>query len=114
VVRICRRCAFVQTFVRVREQIYSNLIGLHVHAGSLLTNQRIEDYAKSVTGRSVGEPEATARATALLARAGQKQAYVLAYIDGFKVLGFAVIGALLLTLLLRDPPVHLEQSAARR
>jgi hypothetical protein len=39
---------------------------------------------------------------------------VLAYIDGFMVLGFAVIGALLLMLLLRDPPVHLEQSAARR
>jgi hypothetical protein len=31
------------------------------------------------------------------------QAYVLAYIDGFMVLGFAVIGALLLTLLLRAP-----------
>jgi MFS transporter, DHA2 family, multidrug resistance protein len=106
--------AFVQTFVRVREQIYSNLIGLHVHAGSLLTNQRLEDYAKSVAGRSVGDPEAAARATALLARAVQNQAYVLAYIDGFMVLGFAVIGALLLMLLLRDPPVHLEQSAARR
>jgi DHA2 family multidrug resistance protein len=106
--------AFVQTFVRVREQIYSNLIGLHVDAGSLLTNQRLEDYAKAVTGRSVGDPEAAARATALLARAVQKQAYVLAYIDAFMVLGFSVIGALLLMLLLRDPPVHLEQSAARR
>jgi DHA2 family multidrug resistance protein len=106
--------AFVQTFVRVREQIYSNLIGLHVDAGSLLTNQRLEDYARSIAGRSVGDPEAAARATALLARAVQSQAYVLAYIDGFMVLGFAVIGALLLMLLLRDPPAHLEQSAARK
>ena len=106
--------AFVQTFVRTREQTYSNLIGLHVNAGSLLTSQRLEDYAKIVAGRSVGDPEATARATALLAQAVQNQAYVLAYIDGFMVLGFAVIGALLLMLLLRDPPAHLEQSAARK
>ena len=106
--------AFVQTFVRVREQTYSNLIGLHVNAGSFLTDQRLEYYAKIVGGRSIGDPEASARATALLARAVQNQAYVLAYIDGFMVLGFAVIGALLLMLLLRDPPAHLEQPAARR
>jgi MFS transporter, DHA2 family, multidrug resistance protein len=54
-------------------------------------------------GRSVrGE---CARA-ALLARSVQDQAYVLAYIDGFMVLGFAVIGALLLMLLLRSPPAQ--------
>src|SRR5580704_15640054 len=105
--------AFVQTFARVREQIYSNLIGLHVDAGSLLTNQRLEEYARSVAGRSIGDPEAEARALALLARAVQNQAYVLAYIDGFMVLGFTVIGALLLMLLLRDPPAHREQLAAR-
>ena len=51
----------------------------------------------------MGDPEAAARATALLARAVQNQAYVLAYIDAFMALGFAVIGALLLMLLLRDP-----------
>jgi DHA2 family multidrug resistance protein len=96
--------AFVQTFVRVREQTYSNLIGLHVNTGSLLTDQRLEEYARAVTGRSVGQPEANARATALLARAVQNQAYVLAYIDGFMVLGFAVIGMLLLMLFLRNPP----------
>jgi DHA2 family multidrug resistance protein len=106
--------AFVQTFVRVREQTYSNLIGIHVNAGSLLTDQRLQYYSKIVGGRSIGDPEASARATALLARTVQNQAYVLAYIDGFMVLGFAVIGALLLMLMLRDPPAHLEQPAARR
>jgi len=106
--------AFVQTFLRIREQTYSNLIGLHVNAGSLLTDQRLDEYARAVAGRSVGPPEAAARATALLARSVQNQAYVLAYIDGFMVLGFAVMGALLLMLLLRDPPAALEQSAARK
>lgn len=99
--------AFVQTFVRTREQTYSNLIGLHVNAGSLLTDQRLDEYARAVAGRSIGQAEAAARATALLARSVQNQAYVLAYIDGFMVLGFAVVGALMLMLLLRDPPARL-------
>jgi DHA2 family multidrug resistance protein len=96
--------AFVQTFLRVREQVYSNLIGLHVTTGSALTDARLQSYARAVGGRSVGEAEANARATALLARSVQNQAYVLSYIDGFMVLGFAVIGALLLMLFLRNPP----------
>jgi MFS transporter, DHA2 family, multidrug resistance protein len=106
--------AFVQPFVRTREQTYSNLIGLHVNAGSLLTDQRLDEYTRAVAGRSVWQPDAAARATALLARSVQNQAYVLAYIDGFMFLGFAVIGALLLMLLLRDPPANLEQPAARK
>ena len=56
-----------------------------------------------MAGRSVGAPEANARATALLAHSVQIQANVLAYIDGFMIIGFAVIGMLLLMLLLRAP-----------
>jgi len=41
---------------------------------------------------------------------GHKRTYIYA----FMVLGFAVIGALLLMLLLRDPPAHLDQTAARK
>jgi DHA2 family multidrug resistance protein len=33
--------AFIQTFIRVREQLSSNLIGLHVTAGSVLTDERL-------------------------------------------------------------------------
>jgi MFS transporter, DHA2 family, multidrug resistance protein len=98
--------AFVQTFIRMREQLYSNLVGLHVTTGSLLTDHRLQDYAHAVTGRSVGQAEANARATALLARSVQGQAYVLAFIDGFMILGFAVMGTLLLMLLLRTPPAQ--------
>jgi MFS transporter, DHA2 family, multidrug resistance protein len=104
--------AFIQTFVRVREQTYSNLIGLHVNADSLMTDQRLQGYARAVAGRSIGQPEAAARATALLARSVQNQAYVLAYIDGFMVIGFAVIGALSLMLLLRDPQQIRSRPAA--
>jgi MFS transporter, DHA2 family, multidrug resistance protein len=98
--------AFIQTFIRVREQIYSNLVGQHVVSGAASTVARLQDYAHAVMGRSVGDPAAQERATALLAHAVQKQSLVLAYIDGFMFMGFAVIAALLLMLLLRDPPAQ--------
>jgi DHA2 family multidrug resistance protein len=96
--------AFMQTFVRMREQIYSNLVGLHVTAGSTLTDQRLQDYAHAVITRSVGQAEASGRATVLLAQSVQKQAFLLAYIDGFMVIGYVVMGLLILALFLRAPP----------
>ncbi len=96
--------AFIQTIIRVREQVHSNLIGLHVTVGSPLTDSRLQLYARSAAAHSVGQAEANARATALLARSVQVQANVLAYIDGFMIIGFAVIGMLLLMLFLRTPP----------
>jgi DHA2 family multidrug resistance protein len=98
--------AFVQTFVRIREQVYSNLIGLHVDAGSTLTVERLHEYAGALAARSVGGAQANARATALLGHSVQTQASVLAYADGFNLLGFAVVGALLMMLLLRNPPTR--------
>ena len=96
--------AFIQTFVRVREQVYSNLVGLHVTVGSSGTTLRLQDYAAAVSGRSVGAPSANARAAAMLANAVRTQANVLSIIDGFMVIGFAIIGLLLLMMLLRPPP----------
>lgn len=95
--------AFVQTIIRVREQVHSNYIGLHVTPASQLTHDRLQAYARALAGRSVGEAQASARGTALLAHSVQVQANVLAYIDGFMIIGFAVIGMLLLMLLLRAP-----------
>jgi MFS transporter, DHA2 family, multidrug resistance protein len=104
--------AFIQTFVRIREQIYSNLIGLHVTVGSALTGERLQGYTRIVAGRSVGNIEANARATALLARSVQDQANVLAFIDGFMFVGLTVIGALVLMLFLRNPPARQRVSSA--
>ena len=95
---------FVQTFVRVREQVYSNLIGLHVAGGTTLTDQRLLDYSHAVFGRSIGLAQANARGVGLLAQAVQRQANVLAFVDAFMVLGFAVMVVLVLMLFLRTPP----------
>jgi MFS transporter, DHA2 family, multidrug resistance protein len=97
---------FIQTFLRIREQIYSNLVGLHIVVGSHATEERLQYYATAVGDRSNGPGQASARATALLAQAVQNQASVLSYIDGFMLFGFASLGALMLMLLLKNPPAQ--------
>jgi DHA2 family multidrug resistance protein len=96
--------AFMQTFLRVREQIHSHHVGLHITVGSYLTDLRLDGYSAAVAARSAGHAETQARAAGLLARAVQIQANVLSYIDGFAVIGVSTIGCLLVIALLRSPP----------
>ncbi len=92
--------AFMQTFVRQREQIHSNLIGLHVDAPAELTTTRLQAY-RSVVGTHTSDLAiATAQAANLLASAIAKQAAVLAYIDGFIAAAAGTFVCLLLTAIL--------------
>ncbi|MBP2230461.1 DHA2 family multidrug resistance protein [Azospirillum agricola] len=96
--------AFMQTFVRVREQFHSFTLGMNVQAGDPDTVRRLAGTAARVAARSAGDAEATERAASLLAGVVRKQAYVLAYADGFLVIGWLVVGGLLLIALLRPAP----------
>jgi DHA2 family multidrug resistance protein len=96
--------AFMQTYVRVREQVDSNLLGLHVMSGDVDTADRLAAYANAIAARSDGVAGASARAASLLVQAIRNQANVLSYRDGFIVVAFAVIVMLLLTALLRPAP----------
>ena len=93
--------AFMQTFVRVREQIHSNLIGLHVDSLGGQTADRLAAYRNAVGAHSSDLAVATHRATSLLASAIAKQAAVLAYIDGFLAAAVGALACLLFTALLR-------------
>jgi DHA2 family multidrug resistance protein len=75
--------AFMQTFVRVREQLHSNLLGLHVEAQAGHTTDRLLAYGHAVGARIADEGEAAAQALRLLGNAVSRQAAVLAYADGF-------------------------------
>jgi DHA2 family multidrug resistance protein len=97
------RAAFIQTSVRLREQTYSSLIGVHVSAGSTLTHLRLQCYIHALPRYSSDDSSVNVGAIAILAHSVQNQTNLLAYIDGFVVLDFAVIGALLPMLLLRNP-----------
>jgi MFS transporter, DHA2 family, multidrug resistance protein len=95
--------AFMQTFVRVREQVHSNLIGLHVDGLATSTIDRIATYRGVVGARTADFGEATGKATKLLGGAVAQQAAVLSYIDGFLAAAAGAFACLLLVALIRRP-----------
>ena len=94
--------AVIQTFVRTREQTYSNLIGLHVLNGSSATEGATTLLASPFSNRAGGN--AAAQGVGLLAAQVQREAYVLSYIDSFWLIAWVSLAGLLLILLLRRPP----------
>ena len=94
----------MQTFVRVREQVYSNLIGLHVVTGLPATEQATTQLAGPFGSRATGIGEPAAQGTAMLAEIVRREAYVLAYIDAFWLIAWISLLGVLLVLLLRPPP----------
>jgi DHA2 family multidrug resistance protein len=96
--------AFIQTFVRTREQFHSNLIEQHLAAGSDAVERAIAAASSIFSDRPVGLGDVTAQALATIGARVQRESFVLAYIDAFWVIAWALAGAILLLLLLRPPP----------
>jgi MFS transporter, DHA2 family, multidrug resistance protein len=95
--------AFMQTFVRMREQIHSNLIGVHVDSLGGLTADRMALYRNAVAAHGADLAAATGRATSLLSTAVARQAAVLSFIDGFLAAALGAYICLLLVALLPAP-----------
>jgi DHA2 family multidrug resistance protein len=96
--------ALIQTFVRVREQTYSNLIGLHVVGGATATTGAEIQFSNPFVNRQSGLGDATQQGIGLLAAAVQREAYVLAYIDAFWLIAWVSLAGLLFIAFLRRPP----------
>ncbi|MBS0639174.1 MAG: MFS transporter [Acetobacteraceae bacterium] len=96
--------AFMQTFVRVREQIHSNLVGLHIDAIAVETADRLNGYKAALTAHTADTTAAAAQAAKLLTAAVAQQAAVLSYIDGFLAAGLGAFICLLLVALMQKPP----------
>ena len=73
--------ALMGTWLRVREQIHSNFLGQHLENGAAEVTKILGQMSASFT--SHGAATAMARATGSLAALVQREANVLAYIDGF-------------------------------
>ena len=95
--------AFMQTLVRVREQLHSNLIGLHVTEGGM-TSDRLAGYMARLGAHVADAGMATAQAAKLLAASVLVQADVLAYADGFSAAALGAFICLLLVAAMRKPP----------
>jgi MFS transporter, DHA2 family, multidrug resistance protein len=93
--------AILTHFISAREKFHSNLLGLHVQAGSWLTDDRVRMLSGGVLQGSTGPEEAQSRAAGLLGQQVRAQAYTLATADGFILIAWLVVAYLLLMLLLR-------------
>jgi len=96
--------ASIQTFVRVREQLYSNLIGQHVVSGAPGTVEATTQLAGPFGSHPTGLGDAAMQGVGVLAGLVRREAYVLAYIDAFWLIAWVSAAGMLLVLLLRRPP----------
>lgn len=96
----------VQTFVRVREQTYSNLIGLHVRGGAGRIVDTATQLAAPFGSRPTGLGDPTAQGLGVLHLLIQREAYVLAYIDAFWLIAWVSVGGMLLIFFLPPPPAN--------
>jgi MFS transporter, DHA2 family, multidrug resistance protein len=102
--------AFVVTFARVRGQIASNLIGLHVQSGDGQVIHRLQSYA-AVTARA-GDPESgLIRGASVLGSVVRAMATTQAVIDTFVAVG--ALTAVALILAIAHKPAPLGPASAR-
>jgi DHA2 family multidrug resistance protein len=98
--------ALMGTWLRVREQVHSNFLGQHVENGSIDVTNVLHQLARGFT--SHGTSIAPARALEMLAALVQREANVLAYIDGFWLcFWLAILGLVIVSLMTRAPPAPL-------
>ena len=93
-------------FLAQREKLHSNLLGLHVGSGDWLTNQNIHGMTAGLYAKSSGLATAGARAVDLLAARMRLQAFSLSIIDGFLLIAWSCVCALILVALLRKAPLN--------
>ncbi len=95
---------FMGTFVRIREQAASYLVGLHVQSGTGAAATRLAELTQAMLARAPATDVAQGRAATLLGAAVRTQANVLSYIDGFTVVALAAVLMLAMTAMLRPAP----------
>src|ERR1700692_1677448 len=93
-------------FLAQREKLHSNLLGLHVSSGDWLTNTNIHGMTAGIYAKSSGLATAGARAVDLIAARIRLQAYSLSIIDGFLLIAWSCVCALILVALLRKSPLN--------
>jgi MFS transporter, DHA2 family, multidrug resistance protein len=95
--------ALMGTWLRVREQVHSNFLGLHVENGSVDVTRMLQRLTEGFAGH--GASTAAARALGTLSAEVQREANVLAYIDGFWLcFWLAMVGLACVSLITRAPP----------
>jgi len=99
-------------FVAQREKLHSNLLGLHVTNGSWIADLNIRALTAKFFSHSSGVADATGRAVGVISGRLRLESYTLSIIDGFYLVTWACVIALLLTALLRKAPLNYADLSA--
>ena len=95
--------ALMGTWLRVREQIHSNYLGLHIQNGTFDVTRLLKQLGDYFASHGAGA--APARALGTLSARVQREANVLAYIDGFWLcFWLAMVALFFVALITRAPP----------
>jgi DHA2 family multidrug resistance protein len=92
-------------FIAEREKFHSNVLGLHVQHGSWITDESIRQMTGGFFAKSSGLVQAAGRAADVTGGRLRLQAYTLSLIDGFYLVAWASVIALVLAALLRETPL---------
>jgi MFS transporter, DHA2 family, multidrug resistance protein len=103
--------AFMTHFIAIRERVHSNLLGLHVQHGQWITDTNVRGMTAGLYGKSYGVTEAAGRAVDLVGARVRLQAYTLSFIDGFHLIAWGCVVALLLIVLVRKAPLDYGELA---
>ena len=74
-----------------------------------MSDAALKQLTAGVYAKSSGIPSATGRAVGLIAARIRLQAYTLTFIDGFHLIAWACVLALLLIAMLRKPPLNYRE-----
>jgi len=96
--------AFIQTFVRTQQQVYSHLIGLNVSAGEGIVDERTTQLALLLSDQAAGLANSNGAAMLTLAALIRRESFVSAYIDAYWLIAWVLTAGLVLVLLLKPPP----------
>jgi DHA2 family multidrug resistance protein len=97
---------FMGHFIAQREKLHSNLLGLHVERGNWITDATLRHLTVGLWSKSAGLEAATGRAIGVIGGRLRLEAYTLTFIDGFHLLAWSCVLALLLIALLRRSPLN--------
>ena len=98
--------AFMGHFIVERENLHSNLLGLHVQSGNWITEGNIRALTAGVYSRSDGLVASAGRAAELVAGRLRMQAYILTFMDAFYLVAWASVITLVLIAMLQQSPLN--------
>ncbi len=103
--------AFMGHFIPIREEFHSNVLGLNIQAGNILTDHRLLGLRGAFSPHSTGLT-ATGRAADVLALQIRQQAFTLAISDSFILLATCCAACLVIVAFMSTVPTQYHQIIA--